>query len=432
VGEKSRSRETQSHASLPLHHTPNILHASTVQVLYHQHHCTLHSAPNQRPLSRETGCISCISLSPPPKVTSIIYLAPQNASTHFYPNRDLAFTNCGPPNTESSPHTHHNQAHCYPPSTPICSNITTTASLPHYFTTRPHLQLPDLCLVVCYFTREQLKIRVHVDVHEYIQPRWYIGEDPVEDSCQFRRYPFTSADAASKSISMADVLPVQVSDGQPYYTSSSIRRSPPSQTSLFIGTPPYSPRKSKYVAPEASADSFSESSSSSSSSRTSQVDLTKASSFASTVSSSLTLDTSYDLDEDINFPTYGGGGYMNPYEDDEPPSPRTDNSYTAPSPTTDSTPTHTPDNHIVAEDDTAIKQVPSRHVDYLSHEWREEDIWSSWRHIVSKRRLYGERSRLENASWRTWAKQKNRLRTIPPDTLNWYVLPFNVAQCPCH
>jgi hypothetical protein len=90
-----------------------------------------------------------------------------------------------------------------------------------------------------------------------------------------------------------------------------------------------------------------------------------------------------------------------------------------PSPTTDSTPNHTPDSHPLAEDDTAIKQEPSRHVDYLSHEWREEDIWSSWRHIVSKRKLYGERSRLENASWRTWAKQKNKLRTVPPDTLNW-------------
>jgi hypothetical protein len=121
---------------------------------------------------------------------------------------------------------------------------------------------------------------------------------------------------------------------------------------------------------------------------------------------------------------------MNLYEDDEPPSPRTDNSYTVPSPSTEPTPTHTPDPHVVAEDDTAIKQVPSRHVDYLSHEWREEDIWSSWRHIVSKRRLYGERSRLENASWRTWAKQKNRLRTVPPDTLNWYVVLSHVTQIP--
>ena len=41
-----------------------------------------------------------------------------------------------------------------------------------------------------------------------------------------------------------------------------------------------------------------------------------------------------------------------------------------------------------AEDDTAVKQRPTHHVDYLSHDWREEDIWSSWRYIVSKRGEY--------------------------------------------
>lgn len=73
-------------------------------------------------------------------------------------------------------------------------------------------------------------------------------------------------------------------------------------------------------------------------------------------------------------------------------------------------------------DDTQVKREPSRQVDYLSHEWHEEDIWESWKHIVSKRRVYGERSRLENASWRTWAKQKNGLKTVSPETLNWFVL----------
>lgn len=72
-------------------------------------------------------------------------------------------------------------------------------------------------------------------------------------------------------------------------------------------------------------------------------------------------------------------------------------------------------------DDTAIQAQPSRQVDYLSHDWREEDIWSSWKHIVSRRKVYGERSRLENASWRTWAKQKHRLKTVSPETLNWFV-----------
>ncbi|KAJ5517525.1 hypothetical protein N7527_009085 [Penicillium freii] len=32
-------------------------------------------------------------------------------------------------------------------------------------------------------------------------------------------------------------------------------------------------------------------------------------------------------------------------------------------------------------DDTLIEDEPSRHVDYLSHDWKEEDIWSSWREI---------------------------------------------------
>ena len=71
-------------------------------------------------------------------------------------------------------------------------------------------------------------------------------------------------------------------------------------------------------------------------------------------------------------------------------------------------------------DDTAVRDEPSRHVDYLSHNWQEEDIAASWRHIVSQRKTYGPQSRLENASWRTWAKSKNRLATVSPDMLNWY------------
>jgi hypothetical protein len=77
-----------------------------------------------------------------------------------------------------------------------------------------------------------------------------------------------------------------------------------------------------------------------------------------------------------------------------------------------------------AEDDTAARPTPSLQVDYLSHNWREEDIWSSWRHVVSQRKTYGEVSRLENASWRTWAKHKDNLRTIAPQKLNWYFLPL--------
>ncbi|KAF2768898.1 hypothetical protein EJ03DRAFT_262440, partial [Teratosphaeria nubilosa] len=86
---------------------------------------------------------------------------------------------------------------------------------------------------------------------------------------------------------------------------------------------------------------------------------------------------------------------------------------------TDTTRSDSPVLTPTVADDTAIKSEPKQHVDYLSHDWREEDIWSSWRHIVSQRKVYGQRSRLENASWRTWAKSKYHLRTVSPETLNW-------------
>jgi hypothetical protein len=72
-----------------------------------------------------------------------------------------------------------------------------------------------------------------------------------------------------------------------------------------------------------------------------------------------------------------------------------------------------------AEDDTAVKHRPTQHVDYLSHDWREEDIWSSWRYITSRRGEFANAPRLENASWRTWMKAKYRLKTVSPETLNW-------------
>ncbi|TVY82020.1 Resistance to glucose repression protein [Lachnellula suecica] len=72
-----------------------------------------------------------------------------------------------------------------------------------------------------------------------------------------------------------------------------------------------------------------------------------------------------------------------------------------------------------AEDDVAISEVPSRHVDYLSHDWSEEDIWSSWKHLKSKRKEYSKRERLENAAWRIWGKERNNLTTITPESINW-------------
>ena len=60
----------------------------------------------------------------------------------------------------------------------------------------------------------------------------------------------------------------------------------------------------------------------------------------------------------------------------------------------------------------------TRHVDYLAYEWKLEDIWSSWRYIVARRKVYSNSVRLENASWRTWAKAKDNLRTVSPESIN--------------
>ncbi|KAF1999509.1 hypothetical protein P154DRAFT_523301 [Amniculicola lignicola CBS 123094] len=164
----------------------------------------------------------------------------------------------------------------------------------------------------------------------------------------------------------------------------------------------------------------------------------QASSYQSTPSSSrLSLETKFDDssdgdsdgdddDEDgLVFPSYAASGKARFPDEPPPPSSPVDTTPRAPpSPVDDafafaSPSAPTPDAFPVSEDDTAVRVEPSRHVDYLSHEWQEEDIWSSWRHIVTQRKVYGERSRLENASWRTWAKSQFKLRTVSPETLNW-------------
>jgi hypothetical protein len=129
-------------------------------------------------------------------------------------------------------------------------------------------------------------------------------------------------------------------------------------------------------------------------------------------------------DEHIFLAQYDDAGFYHHVEDLEPPpSPRTGDSYSA-SPNEPDTSAYTsrpesPDVLDRAEDDLALRSHPSRHVDYLSHNWREEDIWSSWKHIVSRRGDYANAARLENASWRTWMKAKNKLSTVSPETLNW-------------
>lgn len=125
-------------------------------------------------------------------------------------------------------------------------------------------------------------------------------------------------------------------------------------------------------------------------------------------------------ENDIFFPSYND--YIDnstPEELEPPPSPRAGGS-SGNGTSADTSSPRTPDNYEPgAVDDTAVGIQPTRHVDYLSHDWKEEDIWSSWKHIVSNRDEFGNSARLENASWRTWIKAKNNLKTVSPETLNW-------------
>ncbi|KAJ7117841.1 hypothetical protein C8R44DRAFT_708169, partial [Mycena epipterygia] len=70
-------------------------------------------------------------------------------------------------------------------------------------------------------------------------------------------------------------------------------------------------------------------------------------------------------------------------------------------------------------DDSALVTLPRGQVDYLSHDWAEEDVWRSWRNMTRQKNEIANGMRLENASWRTWWKQRNKLKTVTPETLNW-------------
>jgi Fungal protein of unknown function (DUF1752) len=156
-------------------------------------------------------------------------------------------------------------------------------------------------------------------------------------------------------------------------------------------------------------------------------------SFSSTPASSLSLDPRADLDEegaekvgnadddDILFPSFEGikRSELNADSLREPHSYVDDDT-----PARNEKLRRTPSSEFfqAVNDDQAVEDQPTRHVDYLSHEWREQDLWSSWRYIVARRKIYANSVRLENASWRTWAKTKYRLKTVSPEQLNWYAV----------
>lgn len=176
-------------------------------------------------------------------------------------------------------------------------------------------------------------------------------------------------------------------------------------------------------------------------------------SFTSTPSSSFSLNESFRVEEDsddnddsdddeIKFPSFDDGPTYQAMRksklDLEPhKSPDLISSDTiTPSASESSVTTPTlhdfHDPQITAGDDTAVKREPTKQVDYFSHNWKEEDIWSSWRYVVAKRKTFSNGLRLENASWRAWTKNKYRLKTVSPDSVDWYanVPPSSLERIP--
>lgn len=214
---------------------------------------------------------------------------------------------------------------------------------------------------------------------------------------------------------------------------SGLRRSQRSSSSLFLaGSPPLSssPKSQSLIAPGQHRERIPTpppQSSTESSPRSSTDGFSYTSSFNSTpTSSGLSLHDTLqahddDEDDDITFPNYDSLQLSIPNSAYNTSSKRVEDESDAPdiSTTTDTTQSDSPLPTPTVADDTMIREEPTRHVDYLSHDWREEDIWASWRYVVSQRNKYGEKSRVENASWRTWAKSKFRIRTVSPEKLNW-------------
>lgn len=123
-------------------------------------------------------------------------------------------------------------------------------------------------------------------------------------------------------------------------------------------------------------------------------------------------------EEDDGFPLFENN-VPHPTYDERKERQVTDDSSST-STTTASTPAVGKSRPKKAQDDHEIEHEPTRHVDYLSHDWEQhEDIWSSWSWIAARRRKIANWERLENASWRTWTKTKYNLKTISPESLNW-------------
>ena len=227
--------------------------------------------------------------------------------------------------------------------------------------------------------------------------------------------------------SMTEVLSAP-RDGASYFSSGSLHHSPPRRIpslntpNAYLQSRPIKPSFDHSEYSYETLDSTSAPSSAPSSPQLVHTTFSRRTSYTSTPASSLSLDIKGDAENEgeIDFPSYEKSGSLYQVEEVQEPAPKSGED--------DGKPSATPVPEDEAsqgnrrpKDDQAIEREPTRHVDYLAHEWKLEDIWSSWRYVVARRKVYSNSVRLENASWRTWAKAKDNLKTVSPESLNWYV-----------
>lgn len=74
----------------------------------------------------------------------------------------------------------------------------------------------------------------------------------------------------------------------------------------------------------------------------------------------------------------------------------------------------------VAFDDSMVTHEATQNVDYLSLEWKVEDIWDTRKYIHRRRAQLKNYRRLDNALWRVWAKQGKGLPYFPSRLIQWY------------
>jgi hypothetical protein len=214
-------------------------------------------------------------------------------------------------------------------------------------------------------------------------------------------------------------------DGASYFTSDSLHHSSSRRVPTLTPPNPYlqsPPIKPSFELPEYSYDTLNSTSAPSSAPSSPQLahgTFSRRASYTSTPASSLSLDIRGDAEteSELEFPSYEKSGCLNQVEEAQQAEPIDEDEgkpLATPVPEDEE-----PQGTCLSRDDSTLEREPTRHVDYLAHEWKLEDIWSSWRYVVARRKVYSNSVRLENASWRTWAKAKDNLRTVTPESLNW-------------